>query len=596
MPQHAFQQSAPGSNSLKSQALDNIDFISTTSGLEDLHIQLTSSAKDATEIDLSTDGYLPFSIDIDSQTRPWPSGGDWDIGTDEYTDNTAPSGYTINIDQSYINSSNQTALSFTFASAEVGATYNYSIDDTTIGSPITGSGTVVTATDTISNIDVSTLNDDTLTLTVYLTDPANNQGADVTDTVVKETVLPTITNISSNKTNGSYTTGEVIDIDLIFSEAVTSGSVTITLETGATDRTCSFTISNSVTGTCDYLVRAGDTSPDLNVNDVSGTITDQAGNAMINFTPATNLESNKDIVIDAVAPTLAEVTPVPTPATDTTPNYTFSSDEAGTITYSGSCSSSTTTAVSGNNTITFNELAVGTYTDCTIIVTDALNNGSDSLSITSFTINATGGGFIAPAPPVIPLSPNQTFEINIIENEAMINLNNIQNVYQIAISTTPDFKYVSWEPYQEKIALPDSEKVWLKFRSKAGGVSEVYEVETRHCLVPTPINLPSGSLVRMINDYKVYILNNNYLRHIMDEMIFTFYGHLNKKDIQETDPSLMDNCQESFLIREVNDYKVYLTEGNKKHWLDISVEEFEERYDWEEVFVVNEEELGWYEG
>jgi len=50
------------------------------------------------------------------------------------------------------------------------------------------------------------------------------------------------------------------------------------------------------------------------------------------------------------------------------------------------------------------------------------------------------------------------------------------------------------------------------------------------------------------------------------------------------------------LIREVNDYKVYLTEGNKKHWLDISVEEFEERYDWEEVFIINKEELGWYEG
>jgi len=88
----------------------------------------------------------------------------------------------------------------------------------------------------------------------------------------------------------------------------------------------------------------------------------------------------------------------------------------------------------------------------------------------------------------------------------------------------------------------------------------------------------------------------------MDEMIFTFYGHLNKEDIQVVETghcpvsTLANNCQESFLIREVNDYKVYLTEGNKKHWLDISVEEFEERYDWEEVFVVNEEELGWYEG
>ena len=42
------------------------------------------------------------------------------------------------------------------------------------------------------------------------------------------------------------------------------------------------------------------------------------------------------------APVIAEVTFVTTPTNDSTPNYTFSSDEAGTITYGGSCSSSTT--------------------------------------------------------------------------------------------------------------------------------------------------------------------------------------------------------------------------------------------------------------
>jgi len=67
---------------------------------------------------------------------------------------------------------------------------------------------------------------------------------------------------------------------------------------------------------------------------------------------------------------LKEVTAVETPTTDTTPNYTFSSTKAGTITYGGSCSSSTTVAVAGNNTITLNTLSDGTYSDCTITVTD----------------------------------------------------------------------------------------------------------------------------------------------------------------------------------------------------------------------------------
>ena len=67
---------------------------------------------------------------------------------------------------------------------------------------------------------------------------------------------------------------------------------------------------------------------------------------------------------------LAEVTPVATPSLDNTPNYTFSSTKAGTITYGGSCSSSTTIAIAGNNTITLNTLSDGTYSNCTITVTD----------------------------------------------------------------------------------------------------------------------------------------------------------------------------------------------------------------------------------
>ena len=75
---------------------------------------------------------------------------------------------------------------------------------------------------------------------------------------------------------------------------------------------------------------------------------------------------------------IEEVTAVTTPTIDTTPNYTFSSTKAGTITYGGSCSSSTTIAISGNNTITFNALADGTYDNCTITVTDnSVNRGKD---------------------------------------------------------------------------------------------------------------------------------------------------------------------------------------------------------------------------
>ena len=90
---------------------------------------------------------------------------------------------------------------------------------------------------------------------------------------------------------------------------------------------------------------------------------------------------------DTTAPVIAEVTAVTNPTNDKTPDYTFSSTEAGTITYGGSCSSSTTSArASDNNTITFSTLDNGTYSDCTIKVTDSSGNGSNTLAITDFTV------------------------------------------------------------------------------------------------------------------------------------------------------------------------------------------------------------------
>ncbi|MDP3043595.1 MAG: hypothetical protein Q8N21_04280 [bacterium] len=52
---------------------------------------------------------------------------------------------------------------------------------------------------------------------------------------IVDTILPTITNITSDKANGSYTVGEEIDIDVTFSEIVTStGDITVTLNTDGT--------------------------------------------------------------------------------------------------------------------------------------------------------------------------------------------------------------------------------------------------------------------------------------------------------------------------------------------------------------------------
>ncbi len=164
-------------------------------------------------------------------------------------------------------------------------------------------------------------------------------------TLSSDSTPPTITNVTSDKADGSYKAGEVIDIDVTFSEAVTStGNVTVTLETGATDRTCTFTVSNSTTGTCNYTVQAGDTSSDLTVSSISGTIADGASNAMTNFVPATNLAANKAIIIDTTAPIQSAVTVTPDKITAT---VTLTTDEPATssISFGTTTSYGTTTAI-----------------------------------------------------------------------------------------------------------------------------------------------------------------------------------------------------------------------------------------------------------
>ena len=79
--------SSPGVNSLDNRGLADIDWVSTGSGTEDLHIQATSDLIDAGTND---PGAGLFSDDIDGVTRT----GTWDIGADEYVA-AAPSAVNV---------------------------------------------------------------------------------------------------------------------------------------------------------------------------------------------------------------------------------------------------------------------------------------------------------------------------------------------------------------------------------------------------------------------------------------------------------------------------------------------------------------------
>ena len=88
---------------------------------------------------------------------------------------------------------------------------------------------------------------------------------------------------------------------------------------------------------------------------------------------------------DTTPPVISGST-ITTPSNDNTPDFMISSSEAGTITYGGSCSSSTTSAIAGSITVTFNTLSDGIYDDCTFRVTDSAGNVSNTWLITAFMV------------------------------------------------------------------------------------------------------------------------------------------------------------------------------------------------------------------
>ena len=175
-----------------------------------------------------------------------------------------------------------------------------------------------------------------------------------------------------------------------------------TIYSATNDSTPDYTFSSDEAGTITYggscsssttsAISGNNTITLVSLNDGTYSdctiiVTDSSGNV-------NNTLTITYFIVDTTAATLAEVTAVTTPNNDSTPDYTFSSDEAGAITYGDSCSSSTTDISEGNHTITFNALSNGTYSDCTIIVTDQVGNVSNTLEITSFTVDTSLSVFV----------------------------------------------------------------------------------------------------------------------------------------------------------------------------------------------------------
>ena len=137
---------------------------------------------------------------------------------------------------------------------------------------------------------------------------------------------PYVVSVTSSNSNGNYKTGDVVNIQVVFSEAVNIGSggtPTLQLETGTTDVTANWVSGNGTnTLTFSFIVSASHSSTDLQYLSTSalvGFVEDVANSSLpANLTlPALNsvnsLAGSKNITINQSSPVVATSSPAQTP-------------------------------------------------------------------------------------------------------------------------------------------------------------------------------------------------------------------------------------------------------------------------------------------
>ncbi|MEN6459211.1 MAG: peptidylprolyl isomerase [Thermoguttaceae bacterium] len=325
---------------------------------------VASETNQITGIDVSSlaDGTLTFSFTLTDT-----AGNSGAAVTATATlDRAAPSGYSITVDQSEIGASDADSTSFTFTGAEVNATYYYVVTTSGGDESVTGSGVILSASQQVTGIDVSSLSDGTLTYAVTLTDGLGNEGSTVTATATLDTEPPSGYSITAGTnevdTSNAIVTGFTFsdaEVDATYTYTITSsggGSVTGTgIVTSASQKVAGIDISSLVDGTLTYSV----------------TLTDSVGNEGAAVTTTATL----DRVVPSGYSITADQSEIDSSGA-TAVSFTFANAEvAATYTYTIT-SSGGVGSVTGSGTITSADQQV------TGIDVSALADGTLTYSVT----------------------------------------------------------------------------------------------------------------------------------------------------------------------------------------------------------------------
>lgn len=275
----------------------------------------------------------------------------------------------------------------------------------------------VQAGDTTSDLDYVTTNPLSLnggsikdaaannaTLTLPSPGAANSLGAN--KNIVIDGVVPTVSSVTSSTSSGTYKAGDVISIQVNFSETVNvTGTPQLTLENGSSNRTVNYSSGTGTSSlTFSYTVQAGDISSDLDyvaTNSLApngGTIKDAAGNnatlTLASPGAANSLGANTAIVIDAVTPSVTSIAPSGgAVSTDTSVDFTVNFSESVSNISTDDFSLVTTGGAMG----TIASVSASTGSSVTVTVSGISGNGSIKLNLNGSTNISDAAGNSGPA-------------------------------------------------------------------------------------------------------------------------------------------------------------------------------------------------------
>lgn len=259
----------------------------------------------------------------------------------------------------------------------------YSFTSTEAGSLAFSGGCAAAGSASVgaNTITLAALPDGIYSCTLAVADAAGNASAALSlaegeaaefeiDTVSPSVVLST----PDDSVNGSFDVTAAWSEEVAgFDEAdivVTNGAIVSgTFALGSDGLTYSFSVAPSGDGT-------------IGVSIAPASASDHAGNANASGA-ALSVES------DTTAPALSLISGVPSVSSDSTPDITISSGEAGTLILTGACAGTThAIGAPGTVTVAIGPLSDGEYGDCGMRAEDAYGNQSPIVPLPSFVIDA----------------------------------------------------------------------------------------------------------------------------------------------------------------------------------------------------------------